>query len=62
MELMVWIFKYIGGTVCLLSGILVTALLVGGVTDYAWGKIKAVHSIIVIQRAIRAIKKNQGED
>lgn len=56
MELAIWIFKYIGGTICLLSGILVTGALVGGVTNYAWGKIKLAHSMIEIQRALKAYK------
>jgi hypothetical protein len=61
MELTVWIFKYIGGTVCVLSGIAVTALAVGWVTGYAWEKMTAAHRIVVIQRAVKAYKKTGSE-
>lgn len=60
MELVIWVFKYIGGTICLLSGILVTGCLVGLVMDYAWGKMKQAHSLGEIQRAVRAYKNNEG--
>lgn len=59
MELTTWIFTYIGGTVCVLSGIAVTALVVGLVAEYAWEKMKAVHTLVVIQRALQAYK-NKG--
>lgn len=61
MDLTVWIFKYIGGTVCLLSGIAFTASMVGYVTGYAWEKMKAVHNLVVIQRAVQAYKNKGGE-
>jgi len=60
MELTIWLFMCIGGAVCLLSGILVITFLASLVTDYAWGKIKNVHNLREIQRAVRAYKNNEG--
>lgn len=61
MELTAWIFTYIGVTVCVLSGIAVTALAVGLVAEYAWEKMKSVHKLVVIQRAVQAYK-NKGSE
>ncbi|EBP0014067.1 hypothetical protein HX37_25870 [Salmonella enterica] len=59
MELVMWGFKYIGGTICLLSGVLVTALLVGYVAQYSWEKIRLAYSIVEIQRAVKAYKNKK---
>lgn len=59
MELAMWIFKCTGGTICLLSGILVTALLVGFVAQYFWEKIRLAHSVVEIQRAVKAYKNKK---
>lgn len=61
MELTVWIFTYIGGTVCVLSGIAVTTLAVGWVTGCAWEKMKEAHNLVVIQRALQAYKDKGSE-
>lgn len=58
MELMNWIAGYIGWTVCILSGVAVTAFLVGIVTGYVWRKIKLAHSLVEIQRAVKAYQKS----
>ena len=59
MELVMWIFKCIGVTICLLSGILVTALLVGFVAQYSWEKVRVAHSVVEIQRAVKAYKNRK---
>jgi len=59
MELTIWLFMCIGGAVCLLSGMVVIAVFTGLVTDYAWVKMKQVHALVEIQRAVRAYK-NKG--
>ncbi|EAR6586256.1 hypothetical protein EVK82_23340 [Salmonella enterica] len=59
MELVMWVFKYIGGTVCLLSGILITALLTGYIIQYSWEKIRLAHSVVEIQRALKVYKKRK---
>ncbi|MCX9039549.1 hypothetical protein NLN82_26455 [Citrobacter portucalensis] len=58
MESMNWIAGYIGWTVCILSGVAVTASLVGIITNYAWRKIKLAHELAEIQRAIKAYQKS----
>ena len=61
MEIAIFIFQCIGGLICLLSGVALTALLTGLVTNYFWRKMRNVHSLVEIQRAVRAYKKHQKD-
>ncbi|ELZ3330285.1 hypothetical protein UL070_003285 [Salmonella enterica] len=61
MEVATFVFKCIGVAICLLSGITVTGFLAGVVMDYCWRKMRLAHSLIEIQRALKAYKKQQKD-
>ncbi|NTZ40021.1 hypothetical protein EXW94_20425 [Enterobacter sp. JMULE2] len=56
-----WVMNCIGWTISALIGVAVVFFLVGIVAEYAWEKMKAVHKLVVIQRAVQAYKNKGGE-